>query len=86
MKQHGIKFAHYWVLGALAATVFAMPGTTRAQASDPITYVQGADIDTLDPAVTRSTTSQIVISHLFNRLVAWDGRELKRIVPDLAES
>jgi ABC-type transport system substrate-binding protein len=86
MKQQSLKLAHYWVLGALAATAIAMLGATTAQASDTLTYVQGTDIDTLDPAVTRSTTSEIVIAHLFNRLVAWDGPELKKIVPDLAQS
>lgn len=86
MKQQSIKLAHYWVVGALAAIAFAMLGTAKAQASDTLTYVQGTDLDTLDPAVTRSTTSQIVVAHLFNRLVDWDGPELKKIVPDLAES
>jgi ABC-type transport system substrate-binding protein len=49
-------------------------------------FVQGTDLDTLDPAVTRSTPSHIVVTHVFNRLVDWDGPKLQKIVPDLAES
>lgn len=58
----------------------------HALAETSLTYVQGTEIDTLDPAVSRSTPSQIVITHIFNKLVTWDGPGFKKIVPDLAES
>ena len=70
------------------ATLLAMgclsPAVSRAATS--VTYVQGSDLDTLDPAVTRSTPSKIVIAHIFNQLVKWDGPGMNKIVPDLAAS
>ncbi len=72
------------VLGALATAILAT--STALSAQDRLTYIQGTEIDTLDPAITRSTPSQIVIGHLFNRLVKWDGPGLKKIEPDLAQS
>ncbi|ODP33808.1 ABC transporter substrate-binding protein [Pandoraea sp. ISTKB] len=61
-------------------------GHAADKATTSVTYVQGSDLDTLDPAVTRSTPSKIVIAHLFNQLVKWDGPGMSKIVPDLAES
>src|SRR5665213_18075 len=61
-----------------AAPLFAHAQTLR--------YVQGTDLDTLGPAVTRSTPSHIVNLQVFNRLVAWDGTTAEKIVPELAES
>jgi len=66
-------------LAALAALPLALPAQT-------LRFVQGTDLDTLDPAVTRSTPSHIVLRHVFNRLVAWDGPKLQKIVPELADS
>ena len=69
-----------WTAAALLAV---LPLVVSAQT---LRFVQGTDLDTLDPAVTRSTPSHIVVRHVFNRLVAWDGPKLQKIVPDLAES
>lgn len=66
------------VAAFLCASVPASAQTVR--------FVQGTDLDTLDPAITRSTPSHIVVTHLFNRLVDWDGPAMEKIVPDLAES
>lgn len=82
MKHRSIKLMLAMVLSITTAAL----DITLAHADTALTYVQGTDIDTLDPAITRSTTSQIVIAHLFNQLVMWDGPQLKKIVPDLAES
>ena len=48
--------------------------------------MQGTDVDTLDPAVSRSTPSQVVFNNIFNTLVRWKDTKLTEIVPDLAES
>jgi len=72
---------------AVAGLALALAGgATHAIAETTLTVVQGTEIDTLDPAVSRSIPSQIVIAQVFNRLVKWDGPGLHKIVPDLAES
>lgn len=72
---------------AVAGAALALMGVVEpATAETTVTYVQGTEIDTLDPAVSRSTPSQIVMSHIFNRLVAWDGPGFKKVVPELAET
>jgi ABC-type transport system substrate-binding protein len=69
---------------ALAVALLGLlPGVVCAQT---LRFVQGTDLDTLDPAITRSTPSHIVVTHIFNRLVDWDGPAMQKIVPDLAES
>lgn len=73
-------------IAAASLALMLLCGTGQATAQTSLTYVQGTEIDTLDPAISRSTPSQIVISHLFSRLVAWDGPGFNKIVPDLAES
>jgi ABC-type transport system substrate-binding protein len=85
MKQRS-KAACCRTLIAIVAITVVAADMARAQMPDSLTYVEGADIDTLDPAVERSTPSHIVISHVFNQLVKWDGPGLEKIVPDLAES
>jgi ABC-type transport system substrate-binding protein len=71
---------------AAAGLVLMLVANGHALAQASLTFVQGAEIDTLDPALSRSTPSQIVIAHLFDTLVKWDGPGLKKIEPDLAES
>jgi ABC-type transport system substrate-binding protein len=51
-----------------------------------INFVEGSDIDTLDPAITRSRPTEILTEHLFNHLANWKDTQLSDIVPDLAES
>jgi ABC-type transport system substrate-binding protein len=75
-----MNIARLTLLAALLAA--ASPWAT----AQTLRFVQGTDLDTLDPAVTRSTPSHIVVTHVFNRLVDWDGPTLQKIVPDLAES
>jgi ABC-type transport system substrate-binding protein len=89
LENHFMRHELPFVLRPLAAAGLAIAllcGTVTAIAQTHLTYVQGTEIDTLDPAISRSTPSQIVISHLFSRLVSWDGPGFKEIVPDLAES
>ena len=64
----------------------SLPTVAHANETGQITFVQGSDIDTLDPAISRSVPSYNVIDHLFNRLIAWDGNDRSNFVPDLAES
>ena len=71
-------------LGLLTATSMMSPTTALAQFN--LRVVQGSDVDTLDPHVSRSIPSQIVFSNVFNKLVKWNGPSLSEIVPDLAES
>jgi ABC-type transport system substrate-binding protein len=71
-------------LGLLATTAFIAPSSARAEFD--LNVVQGSDVDTLDPAVSRSVPSQIVFSNIFNTLVKWKDPSLSEIVPDLAES
>lgn len=73
-------------LAAACAAITLLSAAAAANAQTSLTYVQGTEIDTLDPAVSRSTPSQIVMSHIFNRLVNWDGPGFKKVVPELAES
>lgn len=81
---------------AVLIRCFAVPGiiglsagllsVANAKQMEQLTFVQGSDIDTLDPAISRSVPSYNVIDHLFNRLIAWDGRDRSNFVADLAES
>ncbi|MGO4388707.1 ABC transporter substrate-binding protein [Microvirga sp. 2YAF29] len=71
-------------LALLSATAFMSPSTARAEFN--LRVVQGTDVDTLDPAVSRSTPSQVVFNNIFNTLVRWKDTKLTEIVPDLAES
>lgn len=73
------------VLGIIGLSV-SLPSVATAKEIGKLTFVQGSDIDTLDPAVSRSVPSYNVIDQLFNRLVAWDGNDRSNVVPDLAES
>ncbi|WP_297844222.1 ABC transporter substrate-binding protein [Pseudomonas sp.] len=73
------------VLGIIGLSA-GLPSVAQAKEIGQITFVQGSDIDTLDPAISRSVPSYNVIDHLFNRLIAWDGNDRSNFVPDLAES
>ena len=66
-------------LGLALLASAALPGMSRAQSAFDLKIVQGADVDTLDPAVSRSTPSQIVFNNIFNTLagpLACDKAEL----------
>lgn len=73
-------------LGLGAALLASSPLSASAQSAFELRIVQGADIDTLDPAVSRSTPSQIVFRNIFNTLVRWKDTKLSALEPDLAES
>ncbi|MEM1589405.1 MAG: glutathione ABC transporter substrate-binding protein [Candidatus Bathyarchaeia archaeon] len=51
-----------------------------------LVFVEGSDIDTLDPQITRSRPTEIVLEHVFNKLVKWRDTMLSAIVGDLAKS
>ncbi|WP_256262414.1 ABC transporter substrate-binding protein [Pseudomonas gingeri] len=73
------------VLGFIGLST-GLPSVASAKEIGQLTFVQGSDIDTLDPAISRSVPSLNVIDHLFNRLIAWNGQDRTRFIPDLAES
>ncbi len=70
-------------LGLMAATAIMAP--MAAQAFD-LRVVQGANFDSLDPATTNSTPTQVVLNAIYDGLVKWDGPSMSEIAPDLAES
>jgi ABC-type transport system substrate-binding protein len=70
---------------ALLGSLTLLPAAS-ARAEFNLRIVQGTDVDTLDPAISRSTPSQIVFNNIFNTLVRWKDTKLDEIVPDLAES
>lgn len=71
-------------LGLVSATAIMSP--SAALADFDLRVVQGSDVDTLDPHVSRSVPSQIVFLNIFEKLVKWNDPSLSEIVPDLAES
>ncbi|MGY2167513.1 ABC transporter substrate-binding protein [Pseudomonas gingeri] len=73
------------VLGIIGLSA-GLPSVANAKEIGQLTFVQGSDIDTLDPAISRSVPSLNVIDHLFNRLIAWNGQDRTSFIPDLAES
>ena len=68
-----------------AATAPALPGQARA-ADATLRYVEGSGFDTLDPAIQRTRSTEVVLLLLFNRLVKWKDTKLSELVPDLATS
>lgn len=71
-------------LAVLSGTAFMSPSAAWAEFN--LRVVQGSDVDTLDPPVSRSTPSQVVFLNIFDTLVKWKDTSLSEIVPDLAES
>ena len=72
----------------LAAAGLAMaPGQQGHAATDKdtLTFVEGVDFDSLDPAIARTRSAEVVTRLICNRLVTWK-RDMSEIVPDLAES
>lgn len=70
-------------LSLMGATAIMTP--LAAQAFE-LRVVQGADFDTLDPAKSNSTPTQVVLRNIFNTLVMWNDPTMSELVPDLAES
>ncbi|PIT01981.1 ABC transporter substrate-binding protein [Bradyrhizobium nitroreducens] len=79
-RRHCLKLG----VTLLGSTAFSPIGS--AEANFNLRIVQGTDVDTLDPAISRSTPSQTVFGHIFNTLVKWKDSKLSEIIPDLAES
>ena len=83
-----------WKLSKCIAITIILPAmfllaiTTQPSLSQAftLTFVEGSNIDTLDPAIQRSRPTQIIIDHVFNRLINWKDTKLSKLVPDLAES
>lgn len=71
-------------IGLLTST--ALTGASFAEGTSNLRIVQGANFDTLDPAISKSTPTQIVLRQIFNTLVNWNDPSMSEIVPELAES
>lgn len=80
------KIARRHFLGLALLGSVAMAPIAIAQAPLHLRIVQGSDADSLDPAVSRSTLAQIIITHVFDTLVRWKDTNLSEITPLLAES
>lgn len=72
----------------LAATLAAatLPAGVARAASDTLTFVEGSDFDTLDPAISRTRSAEILMTLIFQRLVRWKDTALSGVEGDLAES
>lgn len=85
-----LRFLAMLIGGFCAINLVELPlgAAFAASANDTrtITFVQGSDVDTLDPAMSRSVPSYNVTDHLFDCLVAWKGQEHEGFVPGLAQS
>ena len=53
---------------------------------DTFTYVTFGDIDTLDPAWNYESAGDGIIEDIYDQLVAYEGADASKIVPELAES
>ncbi len=71
------------VLMMFVTAIIIQPSSSHAFT---LNFVEGSTIDTLDPAIQRSRPTQIIVDHLFDRLVAWKDTKLSDLVPALAES
>ncbi|MBR0668162.1 glutathione ABC transporter substrate-binding protein [Roseomonas hellenica] len=72
----------------LAATFAAatLPAGAAQAASDTLTFIEGSDFDTLDPAISRTRSAEILMTLMFQRLVRWKDTSLSGIEGDLAAS
>lgn len=68
-------------LGLLSATTLITPSLAL-----DLRVVQGVNFDTLDPALSSSTPTQVVLESILNGLVKWNNPSMSIIMPDLAES
>ncbi len=80
--KRGTYIKALWGLAVSAALTVPIAGAK----AETLVFAQGADIHRLDPAVTNSTTSHIVMRHIFNGLVKWNDSSMTSIEPDLATS
>lgn len=72
------------VATALAAT---WPRGAAAQsARETLTFIEGSDFDSLDPAISRTRSAEILLTLMFQRLVRWKDTSLSALEGDLAES
>lgn len=72
------------LVAALAAAT--LPAGAADAASDTLTFIEGSDFDTLDPAISRTRSAEILMTLMFQRLVRWKDTSLSEIEGDLAEA
>ncbi len=80
-----MEFKRRSLLAATLAAATLPPGLARA-ASDSLTFVEGSDFDTLDPAISRTRSAEILMTLMFQRLVRWKDTALSGVEGDLAQS
>jgi peptide/nickel transport system substrate-binding protein len=73
------------VLAVLLALSAAQPAWPQVKSPDTYTYLTIFDGDSLDPAWSYDTASQMVILNVYDTLVAFDGASLGKLVPRVAE-
>ncbi len=73
------------LMAATFAAATLRPGAARA-AQDTLTFIEGSDFDSLDPAISRTRSAEILLTLMFQRLVRWKDTALSGIEGDLAES
>ncbi|MCC7272120.1 MAG: glutathione ABC transporter substrate-binding protein [Alphaproteobacteria bacterium] len=69
-----------------AALIAAAPSAAMAAPRDTLTYIEGIEFVTLDPALQTTRPGETMLALMFNRLVRWRDTELSGIAPDLAVS
>jgi ABC-type transport system substrate-binding protein len=88
MTKDSLTLHRRGVLAASLAGLVLPGGVAQAQASarDTLTFIEGSDFDTLDPAISRTRSAEILFFLMFRRLVKWKDTDLSAIEGDLAES
>jgi len=76
------------VTAALAAATIPAGGALAQGRGgrDTLTFVEGSDFDSLDPAISRTRSAEILMTLMFQRLVRWKDTSLSGFEGDLAES
>lgn len=72
----------------LATTLAAatLPAGIARATGDRLTFIEGSDFDTLDPAISRTRSAEILMTLMFQRLVRWKDTALSDFEGDLAAS
>lgn len=81
-----LKCSSFLAMVFILMTALMFMSPTEAHATFELRVVQGAKFDSLDPAISRTTSTQIVLRNIFNTLVKWKDPSMSEIVPDLAKS
>ncbi|MBR0655498.1 ABC transporter substrate-binding protein [Plastoroseomonas arctica] len=70
---------------ATALSAIAPRGAKAQAPREILTFIEGSDFDSLDPAISRTRSAEILLTLMFQRLVRWKDTALSGIEGDLAE-